>query len=303
MEDESVVKCPECLSRAIETDWAKGERICQDCGLVVEDSIVDPGIDWRRSDGPGDKNARAGPPASVMYHDGGLSTEIEWSNRDYSGRAITSSNRSQLYRMRKWQRRARVSSSYERNMSTALSEITRLSGIMGLSKTVQEDAAVIYRRALEHDLVRGRSIDAMVAACLYLSNQKLKTARSLDDFQKASKVKRKSITRAHKIVKMKLKLRIDPSLPEEYIGRYVNQLGLPPIVVAEAGALVAAARERELTHGKSPTGVAAAAVYVAARQGTSMRTQKEIADISGVTEVTIRNRYKELCAILGIELE
>ena len=188
-------------------------------------------------------------------------------------------------------------------MSNALSEITRLSGIMGLSKTVQEEAAVIYRKALENDLIRGRSIDAMVAACLYLANQKLRTARSLDDFEKASRVKRKAITRAHKIVKVKLRMRIDPARPEQYIDRYVNILGLPPNYIAAAHNLISAARERELTHGKSPTGVAAAAVYIVSRQGSHMRTQREIADISGVTEVTIRNRYKELCSNLGIELE
>ena len=304
MKDEATNKCPECSSRNISTDWSKGEMTCDDCGLVVEENIIDPGVDWKIGDlSSKDSSARSGPPSSVLFHDGGLSTDIEWSNRDYSGRAIKGSKRSQLYRMRKWQRRARINSSFERNMSNALSEITRLSGIMGLSKTVQEEAAVIYRKALENDLIRGRSIDAMVAACLYLANQKLRTARSLDDFEKASRVKRKAITRAHKIVKVKLRMRIDPARPEQYIDRYVNILGLPPNYIAAAHNLISAARERELTHGKSPTGVAAAAVYIVSRQGSHMRTQREIADISGVTEVTIRNRYKELCSNLGIELE
>lgn len=304
MEDEVSGKCPECFSRSISTDWSKGEIICDDCGLVVEENIVDPGADWKIGDlSNKNSNARSGPPTSVLFHDGGLSTDIEWSNRDYSGRAIKGSKRSQLYRMRKWQRRARINSSFERNMANALSEITRLSSVMGLSKGVQEEAAIIYRKALENDLIRGRSIDAMVAACLYLANQKLRTARSLDDFEKASRVKRKAITRAHKIVKIRLRMRIDPARPEQYIDRYVNILGLPPHYIAEANRLIAAARERELTHGKSPTGVAAAAVYIVSRQGSHTRTQREIADISGVTEVTIRNRYKELCGSLGIQLE
>lgn len=303
MEEQSTVKCPECSSRNLLKDWSKGELTCGDCGLVIEENIIDPGVDWKFSEGGSNAHERAGPPASVLYHDKGLSTDIEWSNRDYAGRSLSPRSRNQMYRMRKWQKRARVNSSIERNMSAALGEISRLSGMMGLSKAVQEEAAVIYRKALEADLIRGRSIDAMVAACLYLANQKLRTARSLDDFEKASRVKRKAITRAHKVVKTKLRVRVEPAIPEEYTSRYANLLGLSPATVNKANELIEEARGRELTHGKSPTGVAAAALYVASRLGPSMRTQREIADVSGVTEVTIRNRYKELCASLGIQLE
>lgn len=304
MEDESVVKCPECSSRNLHQDLSKGELSCDDCGLVVEENLVDQGAEWRVfTSEQGDNLSRTGAPASVLFHDKGLSTDIEWSNRDFAGKSISAKNRGQLYRMRKWQRRARISSSFDRNMSSALAEITRLGAQMGLSKAVQEEAAVIYRKALEHDLIRGRSIDAMVAASLYLANQKLRTARSLDDFEKASKVKRKSLTRAHKTMKMRLKIRIDPAIPEEYVDRYVNMLGLHPSLIDSSISLIQTAREHELIHGKSPTGVAAAAIYIVARQSMQLRTQREIADISGVTEVTIRNRYKELCSALGIELE
>ena len=304
MEDESVVKCPECSSRNLLKDLTKGELCCEDCGLVVAENLVDQGAEWRTfTADQSDNQSRTGAPASVLFHDKGLSTDIEWSNRDFAGKSISARQRGQLYRMRKWQRRARVNSSFDRNMSSALSEITRLGAQMGLSKVLQEEAAVIYRKALENDLIRGRSIDAMVAASLYLANQKLRSARSLDDFEKASKVRRKSLTRAHKIMKMRLKIRIDPAIPEEYVDRYINLLGLHPSLISGSIELIRTARERELIHGKSPTGVAAAAIYIVARQSTQHRTQREIADISGVTEVTIRNRYKELCSALGISLE
>lgn len=304
MEEESVVKCPECSSRNLHRDLSKGELCCDECGLVLEENLIDQGAEWRVfSNEQSDRLPRTGAPSSVLFHDKGLSTDIEWSNKDYAGKLVNPSTRGQLYRMRKWQSRARISSSFDRNMASALAEITRLGSQMGLSKTVQEEAAVIYRKALEHDLIRGRSIDAMVAAALYLANQKMRTARSLDDFEKASKVKRKALTRAHKTMKMRLKIRIDPAVPEEYVDRYVNLLGLHPSLIGESNALIRTAREHELIHGKSPTGVAAAAIYIVARQTTQLRTQREIADISGVTEVTIRNRYKELCLALGIDLD
>lgn len=304
MEETLTVKCPECSSRNLNKDWNKGELACEDCGLVIEENLVDPGAEWRTfSFEQGDNKSRTGAPMSHLLHDKGLSTDIDWQNKDFAGKSINSRYRSQFHRMRKWQKRARVHSSLERNMSVALQEISRISSIMGLPKGLQEEAAVIYRKALSEDLIKGRSIDAMVAACLYLANQKLRTARSLDDFEKASKVKRKSISRAHKIVKMRLRIRIDPAVPEEYTSRYANLLGLHTQTVNDANELIRRARERDLTHGKSPTGVAAAAIYVACRLGPSVRTQKEIADVSGVTEVTIRNRYKELCESLAITLE
>lgn len=143
----------------------------------------------------------------------------------------------------------------------------------------------------------------MVAASLYLANQKLKTARSLDDFERHTRLNRKAITRAHKIIKSRLKIRVSVSEPEEYVARYCNLLGLSAEVVAATKVLLGRARAKELTHGKSPTGVAAAAVYVTARVEQRPRTQREIADISGVTEVTIRNRYKEITDELGIDLD
>lgn len=301
MGTEVPVKCTDCGSRNLEEDYVRGERSCLDCGLVLAENIIDPGKDWTDFDGDTDK-ARAGPPASVMWHDKGLSTDIHWRNTDFAGKKIAG-NRSQLYRMRKWQKRARSFSSFERNMESALSEISRVAGLMSLTKAVKEEAAVIYRKALERDMVRGRSIDVMVAASLYLANQKLKTARSLDDFERHTRLNRKSITRAHKTMKAKLKIRIAVSEPEEYVPRFCNLLGLPPEIVGATKELLSEARAKELTHGKSPTGVAAAAVYVTARMRERPRTQREIADISGVTEVTIRNRYKEIIDELGIELD
>lgn len=302
MEEQPQFKCPDCSSRKISDDERRGERSCADCGLVISENMIDPGQDWNDFDGTND-NARAGPAASVLWHDKGLSTDIHWSNKDFSGRAIVGKSRSQMYRMRKWQRRARSATSFDRNMESALIEIARLAAHMSLSKAIKEETAVIYRKALEQDMVRGRSIDTMVAASMYLANQKLQTARSLDDFESNSRATRKSITRAHKIIKAKLRVRIPVSLPEEYVNRYCSLLELPPVIGARTNEILNEARGRELTHGKSPTGVAAAAIYVAARQLNHPRTQRDIADISGVTEVTIRNRYKEIISELGIVLD
>lgn len=300
MDVETVVKCAECASRNIVSDDERGEILCADCGLVIEDSIIDQGAEWVNSEGA--ERSRVGAPVNHLRHDKGLSTDIGWSNKDYSGRNIPSRSRSQLYRMRKWNDRARINGSRERNLEKALSEINRLATQCGLPKTVTEEAAIYYRKVLEHNLVRGRSIEAMTAACVYLANQRLKTARSLDDIVSKSNADRKQITRSFKVIKQKLKLRIEVSHPTDYLDRYCNMLSLPPSIVAECARILDMAEEYELTHGRSPTGVAAAIVYIASNTQDRFRTQREISDISGVTEVTIRNRYKELVNTLGIEM-
>jgi len=298
-----VIKCPECASRSILHDDSRGEVVCEDCGLVLRDTVIDPGAEWTAVTSRGDERSRVGAPASLFFHDKGLSTDIADGVKDYSGRTINPKLRSQMYRMKKWNQRARVNDSRDRNMSKAIQECTRLGAALGLNKAVQEEAILIYRRALDKNLIRGRSIEAMMGACVYLANQQLKAARSLDDVERASGASRKSITRAQKVIKHSLKLRISLLEPEDFVDRYCNMLGLKATVQAHTRDIISRARERELTHGKSPTGVAAAAVYIASREMDQIRTQREISDISGVTEVTIRNRYKELAECLGIELE
>ena len=160
-----------------------------------------------------------------------------------------------------------------------------------------------YRRAIMEDLIRGRSIEAMSAAAVYLANQRMGTARSIDDMVNATKIKRKTLTRAYKTLKSSLRVRIAPVEPSVYVGRYVNLLGLSSEVERTCLDLLARAKARELTHGKTPTGIAASALYVSCRLCNQSRTQREIADISGVTEVTIRNRYKELCRDLDVVLD
>ena len=170
VEEDDIIKCTECNSRNLENDESRGELVCLDCGLVLDDNIIDQGAEWRVfSPEQGDSLARTGAPMSVMLHDRGLSTEIDWQNRDYSGKALSSRTRSQLYRMRKWQKRARVSNSVERNLSIALAELDRMASRIGLPKAVREASAVVYRKCVEARLIRGRSIEGCSAASLYIS--------------------------------------------------------------------------------------------------------------------------------------
>ncbi len=303
--DTTIVKCSECNSRDLVYDENRGERHCADCGLLLEEKIVDESPEWREfSDGGESTNrSRVGAPVTNLLHDKGLSTQIDWQNRDYAGASINTKNRSQLYRMRKWQMRSRVRGSQERNLSTALVQIGLVCSKMGLPKTINERGADIYRRALKEGLIRGRSIEGTVAASLFIANQQLSTARTVDDFAKHTKLTPKEISRTYRDLKRKLAIKTPLPTPMVYVARFVSDLGLSSKTERRTREIIKKAEEYELTHGKSPSGIVAAALYIAGQETGQVRTQREIAEVTNVTEVTIRNRYKQLADNLGIKLE
>lgn len=298
---DEIVKCPECGSTHLTRDYERGELICEDCGFVIEDNFIDQGPEWRAFDmEQGEKRARTGAPMTMTLHDKGLSTEIGWKNKDSYGKNIPTRNRSQLYRLRKWQRRIRVSNATERNLAFALTELDRMASALGLPRNVRETAAVIYRKAVEKNLIRGRSIQGVVAASLYGACRQVGVPRTLDEIANVANVGRKEIGRTYRFMTRQLQLRLMPTKPDDYIARFCSELDLSGEVQAKAHELLQMAAEKELTSGRGPTGVAAAAIYIASILTNNRRTQREVAEVAGVTEVTIRNRYKELTERLDL---
>lgn len=301
---EEITSCPECGSTHLIRDYQRGELICGDCGIVIDDNYIDMGPEWRAFDSEqGEKRARTGAPMTFTIHDKGLSTEIGWKNKDSYGKSIPTKNRAQLYRLRKWQRRIRVSNATERNLAFALSELERMASGIGLPRNVRETAAMIYRKAVNKNLIRGRSIEGVVAASLYAACRQCGVPRTLDEIAEASRVGRKEIGRTYRFMTRELNLKLMPTSPKDYISRFCSELKLSGEVQTKAVEILKQAEEQELTSGRGPTGVAAAAIYIASILCNERRTQREVADVAGVTEVTIRNRYKELTEKLGIEVE
>ncbi|MCL4325851.1 MAG: transcription initiation factor IIB [Candidatus Thermoplasmatota archaeon] len=304
VEVEGINECPECGGTHISKDYDRGEFVCDDCGLVIGDKIIDQGPEWRAFDmEQGEKRSRTGAPMTYTIHDKGLSTEIGWKNKDSYGNSIPTKNRAQLYRLRKWQRRIRVSNATERNLALALTELERISSNMGLPKNVREAASVIYRKAVNKNLIRGRSIEGVVAASLYGACRECNVPRTLDEMAESSRISRKEIGRTYRFMVRELKLRLMPTKPHDYIPRFCSELKLDGEVQSRALEILKEATDRELTSGRGPTGVAAAAIYVSSIQCNKRRTQREVAEVAGVTEVTIRNRYKELTEKLHIVVE
>ena len=300
---EEIAQCPECGSSHLSKDYSRAELVCGSCGLVLDEDIIDHGPEWRAFDSEQrEKRARTGAPMTYTIHDKGLSTVIGWKNRDSYGKAIPTRNRAQLYRLRKWQRRTRISNATERNIVIALSELDRMASSLGLPRTVRETAAMIYRKAALKKLVRGRSIEGVATAALYAACRQCHVPRTLDEISNIAHISRKEIGRNYRYVSRELRLKLLPTSPEDYISRFCSELKLSGDVRAKTVEILREAAHRELTSGRGPTGMAAASLYIASVLCGERRTQREVAEIAGVTEVTIRNRYKELTKKLDMDI-
>ncbi len=298
---EETIKCPGCGSINLSRDYRRGELICNDCGLVIEEDFIDHGPEWRAFDSDQrEKRARVGAPLTYTIHDKGLSTMIGWTNRDAYGKFIPTRNRAQLYRLRKWQAITRISDGRERTLALALSALDRMSSALSLPKNVRETAAMIYRKAVRKKLIRGRTIEGVAAAVLYAACRQCLVPRTLDEISNIAHISRREIGRIYRYVSHELGLKLLPTSPEDYISRFSSELKLSGDVQAKTLEILKEAARRELTSGRGPTGIAAASIYIASVICGERRTQREEADIAGVTEVTIRNRYKEIAEKLDI---
>jgi transcription initiation factor TFIIB len=292
--------CPECDSARLVTSG--DELVCDDCGLVVEEDMIDRGPEWRAfNQGERESKSRVGAPTTQTMHDKGLTTQIDWKNQDAYGRSISSEKRTQMQRLRKWQERIRTKDAGERNLQFALSETDRMASALGVPRSVREIASVIYRRALSEDLIRGRSIEGVATACLYAACRKEGIPRSLEEVAAVSRVEQKEIGRTYRYLSKELGLKMEPVDPKQYIPRFCSELEVSEEVKMKANEIIDVTAEQGLLSGKSPTGFAAAAIYAASLLCNEKQTQRAVAEVAQVTEVTIRNRYQEQIEAMGLE--
>ncbi|WP_313691164.1 transcription initiation factor IIB [Halorarum halobium] len=291
---DETLACPECSGNVIQ-DEEHGETVCAECGLVIEEDSVDRGPEWRAFDAAEkDKKSRVGAPTTNTMHDKGLSTNIDWRDQDAYGRSLGSRQRQKMRRLRKWNERFRTRDSKERNLKQALGEIDRMASAQGLPDNVRETASVIYRRALEEDLLPGRSIEGVSTACTYAAARMAGVPRSLDEISDVSRVEKDEVARTYRYVVRELKLEVKPADPEQYVPRFASALGLSEEAERRAKQLLKNAKEKGVHSGKSPVGLAAAAVYAAALLTNEKTTQAAVSEVADISEVTIRNRYHEL---------
>jgi transcription initiation factor TFIIB len=289
-------RCPECNSSKLITDETRGEIICGSCGLLIEENMVDTSHELRSFD-KSEKKSRGGAPISMQKFDKGLTTNVGEISDIYR---LNSTQQTRKYlRLKKWQER--VSTSIERNLRLAMSELRRVASYLNLPTVVKDESSRIYNFVLQRGLVRGRSMESVIASCIYAACRSYNIPRTLDEISNASEVERKEIGRTYRFIIRKIGLTVTPSSPKDYISRFSSTLHLSPQAQNEALKILGKAEISELTSGRGPAGIAAAALYVAALINDEKKTQREVADVAGITEVTIRNRYKELLERLDLE--
>jgi len=292
-------KCPECGDEKIVTDQSTGEMFCGKCGFVVTDKISDTGAEWRSFANDDSNRTRVGAGTSLTMHDMGLSTVIGAVNKDATGKPLSASVKSSIERLRTWDSRSQAHSSADRNLRQALNEMSKLKDKLALTNAVIEKAAYIYRKAMERKLVRGRSIQGLVAACLYASCRNTGTPRTLDDIANGINIKRKDVARCYRLIYRELELKMPVVDPVKGVSRIASIAGLGEKSKRKAITILNQARRMGLTAGKDPMGIAAAALYLACISIGETKSQKEISIASGVTEVTIRNRCAGLRKMLN----
>src|ERR671910_1928979 len=290
-DQNSVSRCSICNQENMAiTDPNSGEIICSNCGVVISDKIEDTIHPERRMftfEGA-NRNARTGAPPSLARHDMGLSTVIGRENKDASGQKIDTAMHSQIERLRTWDLRTRMHTSGDRNFMKAFGQLKRLKEKLGLSDTIVEKAAYTYRKVQERGLIRGRTIDSMLAASVYSACREMETPRTLKDIAAKSNVKRKDVARSYRLLVFELGIKIPEVDPIKCVAKVANKLSISEKTRQQAINIMGQALEKQMSAGKDPMGLAATVVYASSIKTGESITQIDMAKAAGVTEVTIR---------------
>jgi transcription initiation factor TFIIB len=275
------------------TDPDSGELICGNCGTVLLENIVESGPEWRLF-GEGKDKSRTGMATSLSRHDMGLATIIGKTNRDASGRGLDASVKSTMERLRTWDLRIQTYSPSDRNLRQAFSILERVKDKLGLSEPVIEKTAYIYRKAQERGLVRGRTITSVLSAAIYIACREMGIARTLNDIASLTNLRRKELARTFRLLILELDLMVPVVDPMKCIAKVANKTKLSERTKRQAMDIMTSVTKRGISAGKDPMGLAGTVLYMSSKNSGETITQMDIANAAGVTEVTIRNRFRDL---------
>ncbi|MFP4633561.1 MAG: transcription initiation factor IIB [Candidatus Aenigmatarchaeota archaeon] len=300
-------ECPDCGASVLEKP-AEGKIICRESGKIIEDGLKDRGPEWRAySNEEKKEKSRAGPTPTELRHDN-LSTRVSYKDKDSRGKNLSPEERRKAYRLRKWNKRSRVTEGKDRSVIIGNQEIKRMSSqlsghSLNIPKNVQKETAKLFKEASKEDLLRGRSIEGSASALLHHVLKRNDLPVTYQDIQEVSPCDKKEISRIERQLSRKLGLPSSPLSPEVFVPRYSDGVGVPDHVSKKAKEIERYAEEEDISSGKSPSGIAASAVYIASMMaGEDYVTQVELSDIAGITEVTLRDRYREIAEELDLEV-
>ncbi|MHA2365533.1 MAG: transcription initiation factor IIB [Candidatus Hodarchaeales archaeon] len=294
-----LTQCSECNNTDIITDVVRGETICQNCGLVINASMVASGKEWRSYNSYEEKKrSRVGDPISPLMPDTRSSSIGLGFNRDAKGNMLPAERRWDFHRLANIDNRR---NGEIRNLRIALRELQRITSHLGIGESIARTASIIYRKSLKANLIRGRSIDCVIAASLYIACRKEGIPITLKDIQSRANAAPKELSRCVRVLISHLKIRPKNSSPEAFVQRLADMLTMTMHTSRIGVKIVGQAKKAGIIQGKNPISVAAAALYIAGVKTGERRTQQQLANAARTTPVTIRNRFKELMNVLGMD--
>jgi transcription initiation factor TFIIB len=280
------------------TDSESCEVICSNCGTVISDKVEDASHLERRiftQVGQMDEGrARTGAPTSLARHDMGLATIVGKENRDASGTKIDPSINYAMQRLRRWDSRVQLSLPSDRSRREAFMLLDTLKDKLGLSDTVIENTAYLYRKAQQRKFLRGRSIQGVVCAATYIACRDLGISKTMKDIAAASNVKQKIIARIYRQLILEFDYKVPNIDPIKCVARVANNAKLAEKTKRQAINIMNKVKQNEISAGKDPMGLAATVIYMSCIKTGENISQKEISNVAGITEVTLRNRFKDL---------
>ncbi len=295
-------KCPVCKSDLVlVTDPESRERICKKCGMILSDKVqgiinrsecydtFDPMPETK------DRYRRTGTRTSLARYDMGLSTVIGKTNRDASGKIINAAMHTTMQRLRTWDSRARIkTSSSDTSLIHAFNELDILKDKLALPDALVEKAAYMYRKAKNNGLTRGRTVSGLVAACVYAACREINTPRTLKDIAAAANISHKHLAKIYRVLVIELDIKVPLIDQTKCIAKVANKANLSEKTKRQAITVMDEVTKKQISAGKNPMGFAATILYLSCLKTGENKTQVDIAQAAGVTEVTLRNRYKEL---------
>ncbi len=294
VENSKPLLCEFCKSDSVIFDNVSFEYVCSSCGCVSsQDPNSDSMASFRNNSGYNDRT-RTGMPESLAIHNKGLSTLIGIGDTDARGKALDSSQKNNIQRLRTWNNRAQLNDSVSRNLEKALKLLNNFGDKLYLSQAVIEGAAYIYRKAAIKKLAKGRSTLGLVGAALYAACRETATPKTITDIATACNITTKDIMSHYKLILKELSLQMPVLHGPDYVTLICNRLQLSEKTKREALRIFSLVQQNRISIGKNPRALAGSIIYLASQNCNEFLRQVEICQVAEISTVSLRKRCKEI---------
>ena len=292
VQEEQSEECKNCRGETVVFDHGTGEKICSGCGVVlsVERENVDPLLDMNMNL----SSMNLGTPSSLAHHDKNLSTMISYSNVDADGVAIRVEQRSAIQRMRRWNKISNNNRSYHRNLKNAFAILIRIKDKLSLSDTIVEKSAYYYRKILDENLIKGRSIKGFVVACVYASCREMNVPRTIEEIAEISDADKIFAGKCYRLLVRKLKVRLPSIDSTSHLARIANNANISEKTQRHAIQMMSQIKDDPISFGKDPCAIAVAVLYGACLEKGEKTSQSRISLAGNVSVVTLRKRFLDI---------